>query len=144
MSIEQIGVLVAIATGLSSLFAIAYFTGGKLARLETKVETMWEFMVKRGKIELLQRGLGEMNSPIKITAEALSWFAPMQDDLKRFYAEHLVGVNENEARLQIERKFSDRLVKEICLPHNLQAAACLIIALVVAKGEDKVEMGVEI
>jgi hypothetical protein len=92
---------------------------------------MWDFLMKRGKSELIMMGAGAMNSPIRVNEEAKTWIpAALKVDLIELgkKSKHLT---ENQLAMEIEHKLGDRILKEVCIPRNMYMGACLYIALAI-------------
>ena len=116
----------------------------RLASLEVKVDTMWQFQLRRGMAEGVQAGLGTLSSPFKVNDAAKAAFSLMADELQAFYQE-LFQQNGGpmpveDLTLHIERAFGMRILKDVCLPYNLRDSSCLLIAAAVARGEDEISL----
>ncbi len=70
---------------------------------------------------------------ITIKDEVKEWYKEIANDLKVFYIRTGIRLTERELFIAIERRFGTRILKEICIPHNLNQGECLIIAMAVAK-----------
>ena len=139
MSLQALVSIVALLTGALSLFSVAYLAGGRLARLEGKVDTMWAFAVRRGISEAVKEGLGTMSSPIVFNAKALALIDPLKGELTKCY-ENNKKMTEFELMLEIERQFGQKLLEQVCVPSGLTHGACLILALAVVRGEATVDL----
>jgi hypothetical protein len=127
MSLDQIGIIVAIVASLGSGLMVLVVQVTKLAKLELKVDTLWDFMMRRAQAELVRGGLGTLNSPVAINEQARKLFAPMKSELMNFYDVNF-GLPESEMMLAIERQFGERILKEVCIPGGITNGACLLIA----------------
>src|SRR5215469_17081404 len=99
----------------------------ELEKLQMQVETMWAFQLRRGLNEVEKKGLGKMNSPMRLTEQACKLMEPMLPDLKKFYEE----INGNrlgtvDLAVAIEHKFGDRISQEICNKAHISDGACLV------------------
>lgn len=94
-----------------------------------RVNTLWGFLLSRGIAEAVTKGVATMNSPITVTEEAKAWFEPIVAQLRTFYDGEGRGLSDVNLAIEIERRFGDRILKEICIPHGLFMGACLVIAL---------------
>ena len=56
--------LVAIFTAVGGVVIWLWRTSKYLARLELKINTLWDFQLRRGAVEALEKGIATMNSPI--------------------------------------------------------------------------------
>lgn len=140
MDLNTLGIIASIAVGAvtvlgATVAAIAkmYSIGSRQAKLEVKVDTMWDFLMKRALSEAVSKNIASMNSPAVVSDEAKGWFAALADALKEFYRTNLVNRPDTDAMLEIEKHFSDRILKEVCIPRGLHAGECLLIALSVAR-----------
>lgn len=115
-----------------ALLAILWVAAVKLTRLEVKVETMWGFLMKRAVVEGVERGMLAVNSPVRLEPHSAEMFEHLSEDLREFGKEF--RSKEVDLALEIEKKFGDRLLHEICIPNKLSFGVCLIIATAIAKG----------
>lgn len=119
---------------ISILSTIAYISH-KLGRLEVKVDTLWDFMVRRATSEAVIKGAGSLNSPFILSEVARSWFAlDLQEKLQNDYIEFWMGKEDKEIFLEIEKKYGERLLKEVCIPNHLFSGACVMAAIEISKG----------
>lgn len=133
MTIEQIGIIVGIITGVLSFLGAVHLNGSRSAKIEVKVDTMWEFLMRRALSEGLEKGVVSMNSPVVVNEEAKKWMAGMAIELQKFYRKLGRNLTDHELAFEIERHFGDQILKEVCIPNGLSGGACLLIALEVAK-----------
>lgn len=108
-------------------------TDDRLNRLESKVETIWEFQLRRATIEAVQHGIGKMNSPLVISQEAKEWMGELAVRLREFYRRLGRTLTNSELALEIERRYGQEIVEKVCIPHGIFQGACLLIAMEVAK-----------
>jgi hypothetical protein len=107
----------------------------ELAEIKVKVETMWNFLLKRGVVEGVAHGLLSINSPVRLTPESSIIMEHLRVELQDYRKNECPECSESELAMKIEEKFGSRLVHEICIPNNISFSACLLIATAVAKGE---------
>jgi hypothetical protein len=129
----------------STVFGALAWVGWRLVQLSIafgqmrlKVDTMWEFQVRRAAVQAVNRGLAVMNSPLRPTEEAVKWFAGLDPKLQEADNTRWKALPEHDMLLAIEREFGEEIMKEVCIPHNLWDASCLIIAACVAQGIEPV------
>lgn len=129
-----------ISVGMSalSLVGLTYIGTWRLGRMELKVDTMWDFLLRRAQSEAVQKGFATMNSPMIIQDHAFDIMAPVAAQLRSFYASFSNPPDDSELALLIEREFGDKILHEVCVPHGLLMGACLPVAIAVAKGTNKV------
>lgn len=147
MSFQDIGLLIGILSGLGSLLAL-FFTRTKdraeavdrsernaerIARIEVKVDTLWDFQMRRAVAEAVSKGVATINSPLKVTGHAMKWAACLADELQSFYARVGSDLCERDLYIELEREFGDRLLMNLCIPKGVSHGACLLIAAAVAK-----------
>lgn len=104
----------------------------RLLQLETRIETLWDFQLRRAAVEAVQRGVATVNSPLKFSAEAKSWLGDMADELRSYYRQFGAGLSRTRLAEEIERRWGRRIVDEVCVPHGLLQGACLLLAMEVA------------
>jgi len=107
----------------------------RLAQIAVKVETMWQFQLRRGIAEAVHHGMATVNSPFVITEEAKSWLDDLAVPLRQLYQKLGRHVSDTDLLIEIELRFGDEIVKKVCIPHGVDQGVCLVIALAVAKGE---------
>lgn len=157
MIMEQIGLVFSIVTGLVSLGSVLYLSGVKIAtltsevgkmkgldtsvaRIEVKVDTMWEFMIRRSKVELIRSGLGEMGSDVKLTESGFEAILPYLPTFLDFYRELSNGeLAQNEMYMEFGRRFGDLIMAQIAVPLGLTIGQCVIAAVKACE----IECGVE-
>jgi hypothetical protein len=118
-----------------ALLGVIWVAAVKITAMEVKIDTVWGFLMKRAMSEALVQGVATRNSPVKVTNEAKQWMAPLIGPIREFYA--TLGrrnMSDEELALEIERRFGDRILHEVCIPHGLYMGACLLIALQALKG----------
>lgn len=101
--------------------------------MDTKMSTVWGFLMNRAIGEAVQKNIATFNSPVVISEEAKKWMAGMANQLRDFYAKLGRRMSEWELALEIERLFGEQILKEVCIPNGLSQGACLLIAIEVAK-----------
>jgi len=122
-----------------SVLSVIYFGAVKIAKLEVKVDTLWDFQMRRAFSEAVSTGVATMNSPLQITEKAKHKLDPMKVELQQFWEENktLPGI---DIIMKLESKFGDQILKELCIPLGLSHGSCLLIALAVAKGVDTINL----
>lgn len=125
MSLEQW--LALLAFGIT-LLVYSIRLSYRLGALTLKVDTMWEFLMKRGTIEGQERGHLRAHSPLQVSDEMKQAFVPLMDNLRAFYVEKGTSMLDLELMLELERHFGDEIVKNICIPYKITNGACLVIA----------------
>jgi len=140
LNITDFSALIGAVTGLVSLVSVVYLAAVKLTRIEVKVDTMWEFQRRRGISEAVRGGWGEFNSPFVPSPKAVALLKPLAPHLKATYNERRHEWSDIDLMVAIERRFGDRIVKDVCIPTGLHDAACLAIAVEIAKGSVPIDI----
>jgi hypothetical protein len=129
MTLTDITAGVSVALSLTSIMSVFYFVGVKLATLQIKVDTMWEFTLRRGKSEAINNGFAIMQSPLVVTEKGKWAVAPIIDEIREAYTARWLSLSNVDLAVEVERAFGDRVLEEICIPHKFNMGACLIIIL---------------
>ena len=117
-----------------ALLGVIWITAVKITAMEVKIETVWGFLMKRALSEALVQGVATHNSPVRVTDEAKRWMSDLLPPIREFYA--TLGrrnITDEELAMEIERRFGDRILHEVCIPHGLFMGACLLIAIQAVK-----------
>lgn len=109
----------------------------RLAKVELKIDTVWEFLVRRAVSEAVVKGVATINSPVRLAENAREWLEPLKSALTQFYARQGHGLTDGQLMMAIEQQFGDRIFREVCIPHGLWAGACLVLAAEIAKGDGR-------
>ena len=128
---------IALALSVLSIIGTIYGVGYKMGRVELKVDTMWDFMMRRATSEAVMSGVATIKSPAVVNEEAKRWMAPLIGPIREFYAKLGRRMTDNELAMEIERRFGDRILQEVCIPHKLHMGACLLIAMQAAKDQSR-------
>ena len=128
-------------------FLVSLFTllGGAfwMGQLSIKVDTMWDFQIRRGMSEAAKEGIAKINSPIKFTAEAMGRLEPIKIPLQQLAVKYPT-VKDSDLMLKIEQNFGEQLLKLVCVPYKVTQGACLLLALAVARNTDTLDLIKEI
>lgn len=133
MTILELFSLAGGVTGILSLFSVLYFSIVKMAKIELKVDTMWDFITKRGVTEGLQKGFFTMNSPISIPENLRDMVTKAVPALRSFYLKTGQGMTDAELAYEIERRYGTQILKKVCVPNGMPPESGLVIAIAVAK-----------
>lgn len=118
---------------LSMLASAIAVLAVRILRLEVKVDTLWDYALRRAISEAMQPHVVDHIQRMSIERSARSWIEPLRADLQDFYRTKGYKLGERELAMQVERLFGARLLDEIGIPHGLSVGACLRLALDVAK-----------
>ncbi len=102
-------------------------------KADEKADAIWDFLMRRALAAAVQEGWGTINSPFKPTEQARKLFAKLAPELRDYYAKFGRRLTDNQIMFEIEKRWGDKIVKDICIPNNMNKGECLIIALFEAK-----------
>ena len=108
----------------------------QMGQLEVKVNTVWDFLIRRGQVELVNKGWGTKHSPLILTVEAFESILPLISNIVQFYVRLIKNkpkITERDLFIAIESHFGDQLVEQICIPKNVQLGACVIAVIEACK-----------
>ena len=118
------------AVSIISLLGVIWISAVKITTLDVKAETIWSFLMKRALSEAIVQGVATHNSPVRVTDEAKRWMSDLIPPIRDFYAKlGRRNITDAELAMEIERRFGDRILNEVCIPHGLYMGACLLIAI---------------
>ena len=106
----------------------------RFAQMELKVDIIWQYLLERGLSSMITKGLATMNSPILIADEAVAWFNDLKPDLQRLYKEKSKW-SDGQLAFEIQKRFSTRLLKEVCIPNSITNDEAIAIAVAIAKDQ---------
>jgi len=114
-------------------------SAAKISALETKVDTMWAFQMRRAVSEAVTSGVGNMNSPLIFAESAIQAMEPFKARLVNFGKRIPENTTDARVLLEIEREFGEELLKDVCVPFKLSHGACLLLAYQVAMGRSDID-----
>ena len=115
----------------------------RINSIEQRIETLWDFQLRRASVEALSSGIAVRNSPIKVTPEAKEWMQSLAAELRAFYRKMGRTLSTSQLAEEIERRFGKEIVDKVCIPHGLFQGACLLIAMEVAKEPEPDDVSTE-
>lgn len=129
--------LVAIAGGIGALFIKLFSLVSDFAKLELKVNTLWDFLMNRSLAQGLDHGIITMNSPISATENTEAFLEPLMPEIMEFYKTKGKTLDDRDLFIEIEKLFGDRICREICIPQGTHQGACILAAIAAAKKREK-------
>ena len=129
-----LGLAITTVTGLVGLHYRQMKDAKEQARehgeLKLKVDTMWEFQMRRGMSEARMNDVLRRNSPLKLTDRTREALTPLRDGLHAFY-QSITGeiLNEMEEFIAVERRFGEVLAEDVCPIINASNGACVWAAM---------------
>lgn len=111
----------------------------RLAAGDVKIEFVWDHLRRRALSEGLNKGLVDMNSPIKLTQFSRKYFEYADDlrkALKEFGMNEGKNLNYNGLFTEIDKRFGERIMQEVSKMHGMHYGACLTAAIEIARGDE--------
>ena len=102
-----------------------------VSALEVKMAIMWGFQLRRGAAESLEKGIADMNSPLRFHADVLRRLDPIRPALRE-YGKRNAALPPGDFLLGLEATFGDELLTSFCIPFKASHGACLLAAMQVA------------
>jgi hypothetical protein len=133
-------VLTAIGMGAAVVISLIRLAT-RVSLVEFKVQTMWNFQMRRGFSEVVATGVGTLESPLRFNDDIERALDPIRDRLLEYARGHFTEqTSDSEALLMLEDEFGDELLRFVCVPKGLSHGACLLLALTVARGRNEVHL----
>lgn len=107
------------------------------SKTKEKTDVAWEFQMRRATVEALKKE-EPMMSPTELVEASMVpatvrlAFKPIVPQLRAFY-EGLNTLDDGEIALQIEKRFGDWIVRNVCVPLFQTNGECLIFAVRLAQ-----------
>lgn len=107
----------------------------RVAQMEVKVDTLWEYQVTRAKTEALVKGAMTENSPLVVSPHAREVYdhSGLTKALQKFYKEEGSSMNDVDLFIAIYKRFKEEIVRKACVPLRLHNGACFLIAVKLAQ-----------
>jgi len=105
----------------------------QISENDEKINVIIDMLIRNAKTEAVVKGLATINSPLTVTDDARKLFDPMAAELRCYYKEIGIHMSENELFLDVQKRFGDRIFKDICLPLGIMNNACITLAIAIAK-----------
>ena len=119
-------------SGTAAFCGVLHLAWVQARRLERKVDTLWDFQMRRAQAEAIHRGVARMNSPVVVTAEAKLDLAQALGsalgELRSFYTRFGRHLTERELWIEIERHWGEVITRRFCIPRGYSEGVCLVIA----------------
>jgi hypothetical protein len=145
MEQDNIAVWVGIVTGLGTIIGWVFKANNdihkeiddikvNMAGNALKIDTCWQFVLDNAKLATVKKGLGTMNTPLRINENAIAVFerAGWIRKLKEF-AKEVKTEGDTELGIEIARRFRDDMIKDICIPFGFESGECVAIAVEIVK-----------
>src|SRR5260370_27126871 len=117
--------LIAVLISGLSLIGMVYLGAFRMAKLESRVELLWAFLLRRGVGDALVGGVMEKSSPLRLNVDALKQHADLLARAQEFYDAEGRKLNDIALIEEMERRFGVSLVA-IAAEHKMMAGGCLV------------------
>lgn len=129
----------ALAASLVNLLALAKVFIS-LGEYKLKVNTMWDFQMRRAQAAGLQTGVLEQNSPLTVSERGRKAFdAILLNQIREFYHTLPPNLDDHDLALKIEAKFGKQISEDVCSPLRAHMGECLIAAVILCREADAEE-----
>lgn len=127
--------ILSITSSIISIVGLIYLAGFKVSRIELKVDTMWDYLIRGAKVEGNKNGIFTVRSPAAPTTVGRDLYKDLLPELAKFYGERCLHISDMNSFLEFERKFGNILMEKICIPNNFSMGSCLIAAFIYGREE---------
>lgn len=125
----DLGILITALNTAALLYLIL-----KVRRIDLNAQAIWAYLMRRGMAKALAGGLATKNSPVQIHSDGRALLSKLGPELRAFGAKHK-RLSDDALALEIEKRFGERIMREVCVPNGLNDGECLYLATQVARGE---------
>jgi hypothetical protein len=132
-----IGVIVAI----NRVYIRITLVENKLSTAISDIDTLQIYLLKRGAEEAVQKKLGTLNSPLVFHSDVVNQFMGLTvaNDIRKFVkTSNNVALPDPKLAFEIEKKFGNDIIKQMCVPMGVTMGACLLMVLDIAKNERRI------
>ena len=137
MNIETASITLSVGA-ISGLLIVVFSVSRQLGALELKVNTMWDFQMRRAFSEVVTAGLAKKQSPLIFKDGLMEKLDPIKPELAAWWKASGYRYSDSAALMEIERLFGNQLFTLVCVPCCLSHGACLLLAITVAKQVNEV------
>lgn len=74
-----------------------------------------------------------MTIPLDVPEASRLLFGTLRAEIRGLARALNVAATDEELRLEIERRWGDRILREVCLPNGYSQGECLVIASAIAR-----------
>lgn len=133
----NIGVLISLIAAGMNFLGLIYFATMRQSRIESRMEILWAFHIRRGISEAVEHGLLTSNSPLELKKNVVPKYPSLFESVRDFY-DRLGGKKLSDVELvaQMEDRFWP-MIKPLCLKEKINDGACLAILLHTVRPESK-------
>jgi hypothetical protein len=96
-----------------------------------KVDTLWSFVIDRGRLEARDKGYMEKNSPLILTEAGIKAVEPIMPVVIEFCRSHpgIDKMGEDELASTLVKYFEQKLLDEVCEPSHIYLGACIVMLI---------------
>jgi hypothetical protein len=119
---------ISILLGILNIMGLFYFGVLRLSRIESRVEVLWTFQLRRGIVEGVNDGLLKNQSPLAVTQTLKDRYRLIFATVKDYYDREGKTLTDTDLAIGIEKLFWPS-IKEMCAKENIFDGACLVVLL---------------
>lgn len=112
----------------------------EIDKTRQQLKTVWDFQMRRAQVEVIlaeRKSMPAVSTACdvipRIPAHIFMALATIAPDVRTFYRTLPPGISDDDAKLEIEERFGQWLMDNLCVPHNQTHGECLVYALSIAK-----------
>lgn len=128
--------IISITAASLSLGSTLYLGIFRMAKIESRVEILWNFLLKRVVGDTVASGLLRNESPLTIDIVALERHKPLLAEIKEWYGTQPESVSDLELFQRMEQKYSDKLTA-ICMEENILPGGASVAMLFLLRPQSK-------
>ncbi len=119
-----------ILTIIFTLGSLLYYTVTKIARIELKVDTLWDFIIRRAVGETISKGLGSFNSPFEVHENICELVRPYVPQIEaKLGKDKLKKISNRDLFIYIEKNYGEMFFAKICAPYGFNKGACVLATM---------------
>jgi hypothetical protein len=133
MPLPEVNFVISTGTAVAVVGAV-WRMAWKIATTDTKVNTLWDYHIRRAVVAGLNNDTLLVNSPIRPTPKGEEWFKDISKDLHAWYVSgNYSKVDDRSLFVAIEKDFGRRITHEVAVPHNLHPGEAVAIAVALCR-----------
>lgn len=125
MPTGEIVAIISLVVAILGLIGTAYIGLFKFARIESRVELLWSFLMRRGVADALIGGVMEKSSPLRLKVQALEQHKALTEKARAFYLQAGHKMNDIGLIEELERRYGVEL-GAVASEHQMNAGGCLV------------------
>lgn len=134
MVAPEVNFVISTTTAVAVVGAI-WRLASKIATTDVKVNTLWDYHIRRSVVAGLNNETLRVNSPIQATTKGEEWFKDVSEDLLKWYktCSNCKSMSDRDLFVAIEKEFGKRITSEIAIPNNVHPGEAIAIAVALCR-----------